>query len=158
MKMTEQIDPKDEIRRLMNLPKAYFGTVADRDGSKYPFVSLVVPAIDGDGQPLLLLSDLSDHVKNLQGESKASLLFDGTAGRDEPLTGPRVTLLGEVAVTEAAVDRDAYVARHPTADLYAGFKDFRFYRFKVREALLVAGFGRIHRLAGDDLPFRHPRA
>ncbi|MBK8160814.1 MAG: pyridoxamine 5'-phosphate oxidase family protein [Rhodospirillaceae bacterium] len=152
--MAELLDLKDEIRRLMNLPKAYFGTMADRDGNKYPFVSLVVPALDGGGCPLLLLSDLSDHVKNLQGESKASLLFDGTAGRDEPLTGPRVTLLGEVSVTEAAADREAYLARHPSADLYAGFKDFRFYRFTLREALLVAGFGRIHRLGAEDLAAR----
>ena len=149
--MTEQIDPKDEIRRLMAYPKAYFGTTADRDGAKYPFVSLVVPALDARGHPLLLLSDLSDHAKNLKGESKVSLLFDGTGGRKEPLTGPRVTLLGEVAVTDEVSDREAYLAGRPEAELYAGFGDFRFYRMTVREALLVAGFGKIHRLTGDDL-------
>jgi heme iron utilization protein len=149
--MSEQVDPKDEIRRLMARPKAYFGTLAMRDGSKYPFVSLVVPALDAGGRPLLLLSDLSDHVKNLKADSNASLLFDGTEGRAEPLTGPRVTLLGTVAVTTAKEDKDAYLARHPSAELYAGFGDFRFYRFALREALLVAGFGKIHRLDGRDL-------
>lgn len=149
--MTETIDPKDEIRRLMNLPKAYFGTLAAREGGKYPFVSLVVPALDAEGCPLLLLSDLSDHVKNLKGDSKVSLLFDGTEGRKEPLTGPRVTLLGDIAVTEDAAARAAYLARHPEAELYVGFGDFRFYRLTVREALLVAGFGKIHRFAGSDL-------
>lgn len=149
--MTEEIDPKGEIRRLMNLPKAYFGTQAMREGGKYPFVSLVVPALDAVGHPLLLLSDLSDHVKNLKGDSKVSLLFDGTEGRAEPLTGPRVTLLGDIAVTEEEADRTAYLTRHPAAELYAGFGDFRFYRLTVREALLVAGFGKIHRLAGGEL-------
>lgn len=149
--MTEQIDPKDEIRRLMNLPKAYFGTLAVREGDKYPFVSLVVPALDTQGYPLLLLSDLSDHVRNLGSDSKVSLLFDGTEGRAEPLTGPRATLLGTVAITDAAADRDAYLTRHPEAELYAGFGDFHFYRFTPSEALLVAGFGRIHRLTGNDL-------
>ena len=149
--MSEQIDPKCEIRRLMAHPKAYFGTLAVRDGSKYPFVSVVVPALDGGGSPLLLLSDLSDHVKNLQADSNTSLLFDGTEGRAEPLTGPRVTLLGTVAVTTAKEDKDAYLARHPSAELYAGFGDFRFYRFTPFEALLVAGFGKIHRLVAAEL-------
>jgi len=149
--MTEAIDPKEEIIRLLRLPKAYLGTLAARDGGKYPFVSLVAPALDPGNYPLLLLSDLSDHVRNLAGDSKASLLFDGTGSRDEPLTGPRVTLLGEVAVTGDATDRAAYLARQPGAALYADFKDFRFYRFTPREALLVAGFGRIHRLSGSDL-------
>jgi putative heme iron utilization protein len=149
--MSEPLDPKDEISRLMTSPRAYLGTLADRDGAKYPFVSLVIPALGDDGCPLLLLSDLSDHVRNLNGDSKASLLFDGTAGRGEPLTGPRVTLLGEVAVTGAATDRETYLARQPSAALYADFTDFRFYRFTPREALLVAGFGRIHRLSDSDL-------
>ena len=149
--MKEAIDPKREIKRLMQLPKAAFGTLADREGVAYPSVSLVVPALDAGGMPLLLLSDLSDHVRNLGNTPKASLLFDGTGGIDEPLTGPRVTLLGEVAVTTATEHRAAYLAARPDAALYADFKDFRFYRFNVAEALIVAGFGRIHRLSGEEL-------
>ena len=32
------------------------------------------------GKPLLLLSDLAEHSKNLRRDGRASLLFDGTAG------------------------------------------------------------------------------
>jgi len=148
---TEPIDPKVEIRRLMRLPKAAFGTLAQRDGASYPSVSLTVPALDATEMPLLLLSDLSDHVRNLGNSPKASLLFDGTGGINEPLTGPRVTLLGEVAETRDPDHRAAYLAARPDAAFYADFKDFRFYRFTVAEALLVAGFGRIHRLMAGDL-------
>lgn len=149
--MTEPIDPKDEIRRLMQLPKAAFGTMAERDGLSYPSVSLTVPALDAAGMPILLLSDLSDHVRNLGNSPRASLLFDGTGGIDEPLTGPRVTLLGTISVTTDPVHRAAYLAARPDAAFYADFKDFRFYRFHVSEALLVAGFGRIHRMMATDL-------
>lgn len=149
--MNEAIDPKGEIKRLMQLPKAAFGTLADREGVSYPSVSLVVPALDAGGRPLLLLSDLSDHVRNLGNTPKASLLFDGTGGIDEPLTGPRVTLLGEVAETRDPDHRTAYLTARPEAAFYADFKDFRFYRFAVAEALIVAGFGRIHRFAGAEL-------
>ncbi|MBI2254549.1 MAG: hypothetical protein HYU58_08025 [Proteobacteria bacterium] len=149
--MSEHIDPKGEIKRLMQLPKAAFGTLALRDGVTYPSVSLTVPALDGVGMPLLLLSDLSDHVCNLSNSRKASLLFDGTGGIDEPLTGPRVTLLGAVTETLDPDHRAAYLAARPEAAFYADFKDFRFYRFAVAEALIVAGFGRIHRFMASDL-------
>ncbi|WP_374385022.1 pyridoxamine 5'-phosphate oxidase family protein [Dongia sp.] len=135
----------------MQLPKAAFGTLARRDDATYPSVSLTVPALDASGMPLLLLSDLSDHVRNLANSPKASLLFDGTGGVNEPLTGPRVTLLGEVAETHDPAHRAAYLATRPEAAFYADFKDFHFYRFAVAEALLVAGFGRIHRFTNAEL-------
>ncbi len=114
-------------------------------------MSLTVPALDAGGMPILLLSDLSDHVRNLGNSPLASLLFDGTGGMGEPLTGPRVTLLGEVSATADPAHRASYLAARPEAAMYADFKDFRFYRFAVAEALLVAGFGRIHRFQHAEL-------
>jgi heme iron utilization protein len=141
-----------EVRELMaGAARAYLGSLARRGSETFPFVSLVLPALDGAGRPLLLLSDLSDHARNLQADPRASLLYDGTFGLKEPLTGPRVTLIGSVAPAESAENRRAYLARQPSAETYAGFGDFRLYRFDPAEALFVAGFGRIHRLGPDDL-------
>jgi putative heme iron utilization protein len=145
-------DLAGEIRQLLRAAnRAYLGTLTSRLDIDFPFVTLVVPALAGDGSPLLLLSDLSDHAKNLQRNQHASLLFDGTLDRAEPLTGPRVTLIGTLKVSEAAEDRETYLAQRPEAGLYAGFGDFRFYRFYLLEALFVAGFGRIHRLTAAEL-------
>jgi hypothetical protein len=109
----------------------------------WPYASLVLPAIDADGMPLLLLSDLAEHAKNLKADPRCSLLFDGTYGLADPLTGLRVTVMGEArpAADKALVER--YVARHPSAEVYAGFGDFRLYRVSVARAHVVAGFGRI---------------
>jgi hypothetical protein len=141
-----------EIRGLMrHCRRAALGSLAARGPETLPFVSLVLPALAADATPILLMSDLADHAKNLQQRPAASLLFDGTLDLAEPLTGPRVTLLGHVATTTDGSDRAAYLAQYPEAALYADFRDFRFYRFNIQEALFVAGFGRIHRLSGDDL-------
>jgi hypothetical protein len=35
--------------------------------------------------------------------------------------------------------------------MYADFKDFRLYRFRIAEGLFVAGFGRIFRLKPAEL-------
>ena len=154
-------DPAKNTRALIDgTTRAYLGSLAERGGSgtgspgdsgTFPFVSLILPGRDGTGQPLLLLSDLSDHAKNLKRDSRASLLYDGTAGLAEPLTGARVTLIGRVVPADTAENRALYLAAQPSAQGYAGFGDFHLYRFEIQEALLVAGFGRIHRLPGTAL-------
>lgn len=117
----------------------------------WPFASLVLAALGQDGTPLLLISDLSEHAKNIKGDPRVSLLFDGTQGLDDPLTGPRVSLLGEAHVTWDEGPRQRFLARHPSAELYAGFKDFQLHRVTVARAHLVAGFGRIHWIEARDL-------
>jgi putative heme iron utilization protein len=150
-------DPTKSARALIDgSSRAYLGSLAERGGgaagsATFPFVSLVLPGRDGTGAPLLLLSDLSDHARNLKRDPHASLLYDGTAGLAEPLTGARVTLIGRVVPADTPENRAHYLAAQPLAQGYAGFGDFHLYRFEIQEALLVAGFGRIHRLAGEAL-------
>ena len=147
-----KLDHKVEARALLALGRGSLGSLAERDGKPYPFVSLVLPAQSAEGEIILLLSDLSDHAKNLQRDPRASLLMDGTLELKEPLTGPRLTLLGEVQVSpDQAGDKARYLAAHPEAAMYAGFGDFRFYRFRFFEGLFVAGFGRIFRLKPEEL-------
>ena len=45
-----------------------------------PYASLVLVALDHDMSPILLLSDLAEHANNIAGDSRVSLLFDGTQG------------------------------------------------------------------------------
>ena len=53
-----------------------------------PYVSLVATACDSDASPLLLLSDLAQHTKNLLADPQVSLLFDATAGLPDRLLLP----------------------------------------------------------------------
>jgi hypothetical protein len=84
------------------------------------------------------------------------LLFDGTQGLEQPLTGPRVTLLGRAERTADKRLARRFLARHPDAGMYAGFKDFNFYRFAVERAHLVAGFGKIRWLSAAELAVPAP--
>ncbi len=160
-----ELEPGPRVRRLVRGAGrvALATTLApngDGDGDgcgARPYISLVLGAADHDASPVLLLSDLADHSKNLKADARAALLFDDTAGRHDPLTGPRASLLGEIRVVakEALAERlkRRFVARHPGAAVYADFKDFRLYRMAVESAHLVAGFGRIHWLKASDILF-----
>jgi putative heme iron utilization protein len=148
--MIDTHPPAAQARRLIaETKRAYLGSIATRENVHFPFVSLVLPGLDALDRPLLLLSDLSEHARNLKRDAHASLLYDGTLALAEPLTGPRLTLIGNVAQADDPADRRLYLAGQPSAETYAGLGDFHLYRFEIVEALLVAGFGKIHRLAGD---------
>lgn len=135
------------------MDRAALATVArpDLPDAGSPYASLVLVALDHDASPLLLISALADHTRNIIADPRVSLLFDGTTGLDEPLTGPRVTVLGHAVATDEPRHRARYLARHPGAAVYADFGDFAFYRVEVSRAHLVAGFGRIHWVDARDL-------
>jgi putative heme iron utilization protein len=126
-------------------------------GSGAPFASLVTVATDPAGAPLLLLSTLAAHTRNLLQDPRASILIDDRSsfGGNDALAGSRLTLVGRIArVSGEAVEtiaRRRFLARHPEAEGYAGFRDFALYRLDVEMAHLVAGFGRINDIAAADL-------
>jgi len=119
-------------------------------GSGDPYCSLVNVATAPDGAPLLLLSKLALHTKNILADPRASLMLDERKDGD-PLEGARVMLMGMLAATDDAAARAAYLRRHPEAEMYAGFADFAFYRMAIGRAHLVAGFGRIVDLSTQDI-------
>jgi heme iron utilization protein len=123
-----------------------------------PYVSLVLYAVDLDASPLLLLSDLARHSRNITFDPRVSLLLDGTTEFAEPLTGPRLTLLGQAGAIDDPRLLRRFTARHPASEAYAGFADFQLYRVAVEGGHLVAGFGRIVWIDAGDLLFTEDTA
>jgi heme oxygenase (biliverdin-IX-beta and delta-forming) len=115
-----------------------------------PYCSLVNVATAADGAPLLLLSTLALHTKNIFADNRISLMLDERREGD-PLEGARVMLMGTIAPDGEAQARTAYLRRHPEAEMFAGFADFAFYRMDIKRAHLVAGFGRIVDLTAQDI-------
>lgn len=108
----------------------------------WPYASLVTVACDTDGSPILLLSALSDHTRNLDQDPRASLLLEDASRRANPQTGPRLTLLGRIVPDTEPRLRRRFLARHPGAALYADFADFRIFHMNVERAHWVGGFGK----------------
>lgn len=117
----------------------------------WPYASLVLVAVDHDLSPLLLMSDLAEHTKAIAGDPRVSLLFDGTGGLAQPLTGPRVTLLGRAARTDDERLKKRFLRHHPDAEMYAGFRDFNLYKVSLQRAHLVGGFGKIRWIEPGEL-------
>jgi putative heme iron utilization protein len=110
-----------------------------------PYCSLVNVASAWDGSPILLISRLALHTRNILGDPRVSLMLDERAHGD-PLEGARIMLAGRAEETESVdepVFRRRYLNAHPSAEVFVNFKDFSFFRIRPAAAHLVAGFGRI---------------
>ncbi|MGJ4908176.1 HugZ family protein [Bradyrhizobium sp. HKCCYLRH2060] len=114
-------------------------------GSGDPYCSLVNVATASDGAPIILISRLAVHTRNLLADSRVSLMLDERAPGD-PLEGSRIMLSGkaeQAADDNREVLRRRYLNAHPSAADYAEFADFSFFVIRPSGAHLVAGFGRI---------------
>ena len=115
------------------------------DPAGYPYGSFVTYVIH-EGDPVFLISALAEHPKNLQQNSQASLLIAEATGKGNPLALARVTLLGECNQTgdsERDSVKEAFLAKHPTAEFYVDFKEFSFWELKVASLRYIGGFGRM---------------
>lgn len=133
--------------------RARFAALAtiSRDPPGFPFATLVAVAFDARGRPLLLLSRLAEHTKNLEESARASLLV--TEAAPDPLAAGRMTLVGtcaRVPAEEIEPVRTTFLAVHPEAKGYAAFADFGFWRIDVGGVRWVGGFGRMDWVTGDD--------
>lgn len=110
-----------------------------------PYCSLVNVASSADGSPILLISRLAVHTKNVLADPRVSLMLDERAPGD-PLEGARIMLLGlaeQVGAEQRDTLRKRYLNAHPSAENYADFADFSFFLIRPSGLHLVAGFGRI---------------
>src|SRR6202171_687312 len=114
-------------------------------GPGAPFCSRANVASHAAGSPILRISRLALHTKNILGDSRVALMLDERAEGD-PLEGSRIMLAGraeEAGAGDLEIWRRLYLNAHPTAEVFVNFKDFSFFRIRPAGAHLVAGFGRI---------------
>ena len=120
----------------------------------YPFGSVAPFVLDQEGQPLVLISTLAEHTKNIMENCKASLLV--FAGAEDLQASARLTLIGDAEQTDKNDPflRARYLRYFPSAEQYFDAHDFYFYRIQIKQARYIAGFGRMSWIAGEE--FKSP--
>lgn len=150
MQPTDDFDPSRVTRSLLRRSRQ--GALATLTvGDRAPYCSLVNVASHSDGSPILLISRLALHTRNILDDSRVSLMLDERASGD-PLEGARIMLGGnaeEATEAERPLLRRRYLSAHPSAQVFVDFEDFSFFRINPTSLHLVAGFGRIIDLAPE---------
>jgi putative heme iron utilization protein len=129
-----------------------------RKRAGYPFGSLMPYALDPEGRPIFLISNMAMHTQNLKADPRASL-FVGQVADGDPLGAARATVIGDVAPVPAedvVSARECYLARHENSRSWVDFEDFGFYRLQPIDIYYVGGFGVMGWVSADDYKLAQP--
>lgn len=108
----------------------------------FPFGSVSPFILDHAGRPVILISEIAEHTKNIDADPRVSIIVQPYSP-DMHTTG-RTTLIGRA---ERLADKDSlgprYLRYFPQAEGYFAMHDFHFYRVEPVKVRWIGGFGRI---------------
>jgi len=128
------------------------GTLASLTATGDPWASFVTYGLLG-GAPVLCVSHLAEHGRNLATDPRASLAIVAPDAGSDPLASGRITLAGVVerpVGDELAAARDAHVAAIAAAKYYIDYSDFSVWVLRVHRVRWVGGYGRMDSASAAD--------
>jgi putative heme iron utilization protein len=144
--MPELPEPSYAERVRTLLAQAMIATLStcSRKHMGFPFGSLMPYALDTQGMPIFLISNMAMHTQNLKADPRASLFVAQGAVDTDPLGAARATLIGQVEPVpenEIASARELYLLKHENSRYWVDFADFSFFRLELIDVYYVGGFG-----------------
>ncbi|XP_020695853.1 uncharacterized protein LOC110109233 [Dendrobium catenatum] len=133
-----RLPPVEEVRTILDNSIRGMLSTFSKEHEGYPSGSMVDFACDHDGSPVLAVSHLAGHSKNLLENPKCSLLV---AKDPEDRTDIVITLFGDavlVSEDDKEAVRAAYLRRHPNA-FWVDFGDFCFIQIRPKFVHFVSG-------------------
>jgi putative heme iron utilization protein len=145
-----RLSAAEEARTLVAATNA--GALATLTDDGDPWASLVTYGAGEDGAPVLCVSHLAEHGRNLARTPRASLLITQVDSTPDRLSGARVTLAGRAerpadSATLAAA-RAVHLASVPAASAYIDYSDFSLWVLRVERVRWVGGYGRMDSASG----------
>ena len=127
------------------------GTLATLTATGDPWASFVTYGLLG-GAPVLCVSNLAEHGRNLAADPRASIAIVGTATRRRSAgQRPRHARRRRRAPAgdELAAARDAHLAAVAAAKYYIDYSDFTLWVLRVQRVRWVGGYGRMDSATGE---------
>lgn len=108
----------------------------------YPYATVVPNVLDEQHRPILLISALAEHTKNLVANPKVSISVT-ESGISNVQDGRRLTLVGDAEQFDASEGLKArYLRYQPAAEQYL-MLDFMFFRILPKRLRYIGGVGRM---------------
>jgi hypothetical protein len=106
----------------------------------YPFGSVAPICRDGRGNPLLMISHLAQHTRNLDADPHCSLTLMQSDHADV-LQWTRLTCLADAQPAPSTNALERYYRYYPDGRDYHKELNFKLYRLLPRQIYMIAGFG-----------------
>lgn len=114
----------------------------------YPFGSVATYVTDHAAHPILLLSALAEHTKNIIADARVSLLVQDRAA--DVQAAARLTVVGDAAPIEPEANFvERFRRLYAGADQLLALGDFGFFQIVPRALRYIEGFGGIHWVSAD---------
>ena len=127
------------------------------DVEGYPFGSVVPYCLNKESKPVILISTIAQHTKNIISDSRVSLTVT-ERGIDDGQTAGRVTFIGDVEKLDSddseSVER--YYQYFPQSMGYHKTHNFDFYQINPVRIRFIGGFGEIYWLEKEDFLLNNP--
>ena len=149
--MYQTINPKIEKKIQNILEGDYEISVLGTNGKdNFPFLSKIIPMYKNK-KLYILISDLSEHTKNINFNQKVSIYFSLKELNKTKSNNPRLTINGIVKKNvfkkndKEFIDLlSAYAKIESGSKMWGMFTDFNFYTIDPHRALYVEGFGKAY--------------
>jgi putative heme iron utilization protein len=158
-RMTDPYDKVQHARALLLSQRHGVLATLSLDVPGYPFGSVTPYVLDTEGAPLLLISAIAQHTKNILADPRVSLTIHDSTSPD-PQEGARLTWIGDAAVVpeQETAAHARYRAYFPQTANYSQTHDFALYRIHLKRTRFIGGFGRIYWIEPQELLRRNPFA
>jgi len=145
----------DDARNLLNTKDfGILSTLSLKLGG-FPFGSVVPYCLDGEGMPVILISTIAEHTKNILHDNRCSITVI-SENTDVQANG-RLTVIGNMeAITDEKDVSERYYRHFPKSKAYGNTHNFSFYRLRPIAIRFIGGFGAIHWLEVSDFLFKNP--
>lgn len=111
----------------------------------YPFGSVTPYCTDRMCRPIIYISHIAQHTKNILADSRVSLTVVQRGESDDVQAQGRVTCIADARQIERGDDdvRERYFRYFPSSRQYENTHDFEFFRLELVRVRFIGGFGRI---------------
>lgn len=127
----------------------------------YPFGSITPYVLSAAGEPVIYISTLAEHTRNIGADPRVSLTVFDPADAADPQAGPRLTWLADayaLAADAARAVAERYYRFFPAAAAYADTHDFSFYALRPVRLRYIGGFGKIGWIEPQEIDLTNPLA
>ncbi len=121
----------------------------------YPFGSITPYCFDDKGQPVILISTIAQHTRNIDANNKVSLIAYDCQLDDTQAAG-RVTYVGNAIRINDKASAERYYRFYPQSKGFHRTHDFHFYTIECVKIRYIGGFGEIYWVESNDFLVANP--
>ena len=124
----------------------------------YPFGSVTPYCVDYQCRPLIYISHIAQHTRNILKDPRVSLTAVEGGNSDDVQARGRVTIIANARLLsdDEAGARARYFRYFPSARQYDQTHDFAFFRLELIRVRFIGGFGQIYWVEPADFVTKNP--